>query len=147
MKFRKIALITIILTFALALSSCAAMKEAAALTEYDFDTDKVSSVNAIIGAEREVTSVSTGTSNGTQYKEYTYQTETKSDDLTAYAEYLTGAGWIPLDDFNINDSEGTGRLAIQSADEGKILIMTLTFSESEYTVRIEKGVGELTPKE
>jgi hypothetical protein len=122
------------------------LKDAAALTEYDFETDKVSSVNSVIGDEREVTGVKSGSSNGIQYKEYTYKTESTGDDLLAYANHLLEAGWIPLDNFNVTDSDGTGRLAIQSADEGKILIMTLTFQEGEYTIRTEKSEGALTPK-
>ena len=61
--FKKvISIISLILVSAVLFSACG---NAAKLTEYDFGTDKVPSVNAVIGEERIVTGAETGTSNGT----------------------------------------------------------------------------------
>jgi hypothetical protein len=96
--------------------------------------------------ERKVTGVSTGTDNGAQYKEYTYESSTVSDDLIAYIidDLVESGGWVALVDFNLNDVPGTGQIATESKDEGKILIMDITYENSGYTIKITKTVGELT---
>lgn len=144
MKRKSIVLLSFLLVSTLVLSACSALSDAAELTEYDFGTDKVPSVNAVIGAERKVTGVSTGTSNGTQYKEYTYETASMQEDLGTYLNYLMEAGWIPINDFNTNDGVGEAQLAIESLDAGKVLAVTVAFEASSYTVRVQKGDGTLT---
>ena len=145
MKRKCIAVLLIVLIFTLLLSACGALRAAAQLTEYDFDTDKIPSVNAVIGEERRVTGVSTGFANGTQYKEYTYETASMQEDLGEYLNFLMDGGWVPVNDFNTNDGEGEAKLATESADAGKILVVTVVFESSKYTVRIEKAEGTLTP--
>ena len=94
------SIIAVALAAAFILVGCS---NAAKLTEYDFGTDKVPSVNAVIGEERKVTGVSTGTENGVRYKQYTYETETMIDDLGTYYTHLSELGWIVTKDFNLAD--------------------------------------------
>ena len=143
MKRKNIAILSLILIATLLLSACG---NAAKLTEYDFGADKIPSVNAVIGEERKVIGVSTGTSNGTQYKEYTYATDSMFEDLAPYLTSLIESGWIPIVDYNLNDGTGKAQLAIESADAGKILIITVKFEAKKYEIRVEKGTGTLTPK-
>ena len=142
MKRKSLVILSIVLMLALLMSACG---NAAKLTEYDFGTDKVPSVNAVIGEERKVTGVSTGTSNGNQYKKYTYETESMLQDLAPYLTSLMEDGWIAVNDYNLNDGTGTAQLAIESADAGKILVITVTFDAKSYEVLIEKATGTLTP--
>lgn len=144
MKRKSTAILSFVLACVLLLNGCGALSDAAELTEYDFGTDKIPSVNAVIGAERKVTGVSTGTSNGTQYKAYTYETGSMQEDLTTYLGSLMDAGWIPIADFNLNDGTGEALLAIESADAGKILVLTATFEQGKYEIKTEKAEGTLT---
>ena len=117
---------------------------AAKLTEYDFGTDKVPSVNAVIGEERKVSGVGSGTTNGIQHKQYTYKTTSMVDDLAVYTTYLRNNGWAVIESYNFNNGKGIAQLAIESADKGKILIMSIDFKEDQYEIKVEKTKGTLT---
>ena len=123
---------------------------ASKLTEYDFGTDKIPSINAIIGETRKVTGVSAGTSVSTsgsaQYKQYDYETASMVKDLMAYWAYLQSNGWLALKDFNLNASSGEMEVGKESADNGKILIISVKFEQSGYTIKITKVAGTLTRK-
>ena len=128
-----------------------ATDSASKLTEYDFGTDKIRSINAVIGETRKVTGVSTGvsasTSGSSQYKQYDYETASMGKDLTTYwTTYLQSNGWTPIKDFSLNASKGEMQIAKESADSGKILIMLVEFEQSKYTIKITKGEGTLTRK-
>jgi len=142
---KKIIATTLLLAvFILLLGGCGMFDDAAKLTEYDFGTDKVPTINKVIGEERKVTGISTGTENDVQYKQYTYQTSSMLEDLSAYSAYLQENGWIVTKDYNLNDGVGEMQLAIESADAGKILVISVAFEANQYAVRINKLVGELT---
>jgi len=141
MKRKTIAIISMVLVSALLLSACGAAQQ---LTEYDFGADKVPSVNAVIGAERKVTGVDTGTSNGVQYKQYTYESETPLDDLITYTVYLRNNGWVVTKDYDLTIGVGEAQLAMDSADSGKILVMSIAFEGNYYAIRINKLDGSLT---
>ena len=144
MMRNKIAvLIMLLFAFTLLLCACGAAEK---LTEYDFGPDKIPSVNAVIGETRKVTGLSTGTSNGVRYKEYTYITSTMVEDLAEYSGYLRSIGWLVINDYNFTTGSGEARLATESADSGMIIIVSITFEASRYTIRINKLEGELTPK-
>ena len=141
MKKTQIAVILLLLIPALLFSACGA---AAKLTEYDFGTDKVPSVNAVLGDARKVTGVATGTDNGVQYKQYTYQSETTLDDLIKYTVYLRNNGWTVTKDYDLTISSGEAQIAKESADSGKILVMSIAYDGNSYAVRINKLEGSLT---
>ena len=134
-------IITLILAATFLLTGC---DSAAKLTEYDFGTDKIPSINAVIGAERKVIGVSTGTENGVTYKQYTYETATTVDDLSTYYYHLSDLGWVVTEDFNLNEGSGKMQLGLESADAGKILIISVDFTPSRYAIRINKLDGSLT---
>jgi hypothetical protein len=144
MKTRIIAITLLVFALSLLFSGCAMFDDAAKLTEYDFDTDKVATINAVLGEQRKVIGISTGTENGVQYKQYTYQTESMMDDLIAYSLYLQEHGWIITEDYNLNDAKGEMQFAIDSADAGKILVISVAFEQTQYAIRVNKLVGELT---
>ena len=141
MKGKIFASISLILILMLLLCSCGS---AAKLTEYDFGSDKVPSVNAVIQQERKVTGVDVGTNNGVQYKQYTYETTTMVDDLAVYTTYLRNSGWEVTKDYDFTEGSGMAELAINSADSGKVLVMSIAFEPYTYAIRVNKLVGELT---
>ena len=59
--------------------------------EYKLGNDTIKSVKAIV-AERQVTSVSKETSNGTKPTVIEYKSSTVQDDLIAYTQYLRSDG-------------------------------------------------------
>jgi hypothetical protein len=134
------------LTLVLALPGCGALKKAQELQAYEFGADSILSVNAVVG-ERKVTGVSAGTANGAQYKEYTYESSAASSDLIAYiiGELIKNGGWTALVDFSLNELPGTGQIAAVSKDEGKILIMDISYKNEGYAIKITKTAGTLTP--
>lgn len=135
----------LLLAALLSLSACAgAMDDAGKLMEYDFGTDKIPTINAVLGAERKVTGVDVGTSDGVQYKEYSYQSTSMSDDLAAYTMHLRDNGWIVIKEYNFNQAPGEGQIAIESADAGKILIISIAYDTAGYAIRVNKLEGELT---
>ena len=125
-----------------------AIDSASKLTEYDFGTDKVRSINAVIGETRKVTGVSTGTSvtpsGSMRYKQYTYETASMVKDLSVYSDYLQKNGWLVIKSYNLTDHNGEMQLATNSADNGKILIMSVAFEQDKYAIKITKATGTLT---
>ena len=138
---KTIAIASLLLASAFLLTACG---NAAKLPAYELGSDKVPSVYAVIGEERKVTGVSAGTSNGVQYKEYTYETASMLEDLVTYTKYLRDNGWLVTEAYNLETGSGTAQLATQSADAGKILIMSIEFKLNSYTIKIEKGAGTLS---
>ena len=139
---KAITVISLLLVTLLLFSAC---ESAEKLTEYAFGPDKVASINAVLGENRKVSGVSTGTKNGVQYKEYTYETSSMVDDLAAYSSHLQNNGWLVVKDYNFADGKGEAQLAIESADNDKILVVSIVFDTSRYTIRVDKLKGSLTP--
>jgi len=142
MSKRILSLAVLAAILILALSACG---NAEKLTEYDFDTDKVPSINTIIGETRKVTGVSVGIDNGVRYKQYTYRSNSMFDDLLTYSVHLRESGWMVLKEYDLNDGEGEMQLGLNSADEGKIMIISIAFYSGGYVIRVNKLEGTLTP--
>lgn len=123
------------------LSSCSILSDAAKLQSYDFDTDSVTSITSVVG-ERTVTNVSTGSGTGGQYKEYTYNTDSAVADIQAYINSLQNQGWVVTQNDGDANS-GTVQLGIESADDGMIILVTITFTADSYTVNVNKSEGTL----
>ncbi len=134
-------LLTIVLM--LALSGCgAALKEAATLSAYEMGAESIPSVTSIVG-EREVTGVESGTNNGVMSKQYTYISDTVYDDLLAYVTEMMNQGWLVTQDIDLNVVPGSGELGKKSVDEGQILLVSFTYEDSGYVIKIVKGEGTI----
>ncbi|MCL2678640.1 MAG: hypothetical protein FWE85_06275 [Clostridiales bacterium] len=142
MRKRVLSLIALAAIFTLLLTACGS---AAKLTEYSFGTDKVPAVNAVIGEERKVRGVEIGIANGVRYRQYTYQSDSVLDDLLTYSLYLQDNGWLVIPEGDLYGGEGEMRLARDSADEGKILIISVEFYPGGYVIRVNKLAGSLPP--
>ena len=146
-KLLKIAAVLVILGAILVGYVFYTISSASKLTEYDFGLDKIPSINAIIGEERKVTKVGSGVSTSSgQSKEYTYESASVPKDLLAYSQYLRSKDWLVTRDFNLNASNGVMELATESADKGKILVVSVAFDQKQYVVKITKADGTLTRK-
>lgn len=140
MNKKAIAMIALFLGIALLLCACGSAEK---LAEYEMGDDKVQSINAVIGETRKVTGVSTGTNNGVQYKEYDYETKSMVDDLAAYFTYLQENGWLATKDYDLAAGKGEAQFATESAESGKILVMSFAFDAGKYTIRVNKLEGTL----
>ncbi len=112
--------------------------------EYKLGNDTIKSVKAIV-AERQVTSVSKETSNGTKPTVIEYKSSTVQDDLIAYTQYLRSDGGFTLTkDMDLTVPTSSVQLAKESADSDKILVMTIDYTPFGYTITIQKGERSLT---
>lgn len=144
MKKRIIVIIGLLLISALALTGCGA---AAQIQEYEMDDDTIPSINSVVG-ERTVVGVETSISNGVPSKQYTYSSTSVFDDVFAYIKVLVEQeGWLIIKDYNLNVTPGSAQFGKQSNEEGKILILTIDYEDTEYVVKIMKTEGTLELKE
>ena len=121
------------------------LSNAAKLQTYDFGSDKIPSFNSVVG-DRKVTGVSSGSStNGVQQKEYTYEIQSRDDDLDAYFNALKAAGFLVLKPMDGNTLTGSMQLGIASADEGQIILIDLSWDNAKVSVSLTKGDGTITP--
>jgi len=140
-----IVLIVVILGVMFLIVLPATLNSAAKLQTYDFGSDKVPSFNSAVG-ERKVTGVgSSSSASGTQQKDYTYETQSRDDDLDAYFNALKAAGFLVLKPMDGNTLKGSMQLGIASADEGKIILLELSWDSARISVVLTKGDGTITP--
>ena len=141
-KKRLVLFVGVFVMLACLLSGCSILNNAAKLQEYDFDSDKVPTVNSVVG-ERKVTNVETSISNGVQEKRYTYQSDSVTDDLAQYTQSLRNNGWVVTQSYDLSSTPGTAELGKLSADSDKILLLSISYTGSDYTIKITKGEGTL----
>ena len=121
------------------------LNSAAKLQAYDFGVDKIPSFTSVVG-ERKVTGVgSSSSTNGVQQKNYTYETLSRDNDLDAYYDALKAGGFLVLKPMDGNALKGSMQLGIASADEGKIILIDLSWDNAEFSVALAKGDGTITP--
>lgn len=137
--FLLVGIIVLALAASMALSGCSA---AAKLQEYDFDTDKIPTINSVVG-ERKVTGVETSTTNGVPQKQYTYESTTVRDDLIAYTSHLLDNGWLVTQDIDYDVTPGSAQLGKESVDSGKLLVLSIAYQDTHYAIKITKTEGTL----
>ncbi|MDR0671550.1 MAG: hypothetical protein LBF64_04475 [Oscillospiraceae bacterium] len=121
------------------LSACAGEDaDPAALKTYDFGRDKVPSITAVVG-ERTVTEVASEGKNEFPSKQYTYQSNSVADDLSQYTQLLQEQAWTTTGDgYNLKESPGSAQFVKESADNGQILILFITYEENQYAIKVTK---------
>jgi hypothetical protein len=140
---KKATLVMVSLLLVLALAGCGAvLTDAAKLQEYDVSGDTIPSITSVVG-EREVTGVESSTSNGVKSTQYTYVSDTVYDDLWAYVQQLMDDGWLVTKAIDLAVVPGSGELAAKSADEGKIVLLSFSYDDAGYIIKITKGKGTL----
>ena len=145
MKMKNIVVVSALLCAMLLLGACQILDNAAKLQEYDFGSDKVPTINAVVG-ERKVTGVETSTTNGAPQKQYTYSSTSVTSDLASYAQHLRDHGWIVTQDYNFYTIPGSAQLAKESADDGKVLVLSIAYENAKYAIKISKIEGTLEMK-
>lgn len=129
--------------FALMLAGCGtALKEAARLSEYEIGGESIPSITSLVG-EREVTGVEASTNNGIASKQYTYVSSSVYDDLLAYVKLLMENGWLVTKDIDLNVVPGSGELGRKASEEGQILMVSFSYEEGKYAIKVTKGKGTI----
>jgi len=141
-----IVVIAVVLVVTILLVSKNALDSAAKLQTYDFgDNDKIPSLTSVVGA-RKVAGVSSGSStNGVREKSYTYETETLNEDLDAFVASLQTNSFLITKSLDGNALKGSIQLGINSIDEGKIILVDLSWDNTRIVVQMTKGDGTITP--
>ena len=147
-KVLKIALIIIVCIIVLAIIvgiiAYGSINSVANADEYKIGNDTISSIKAVI-EERNVTSVSTETSNGITTQSIEYESDTVQEDISKYVEYLrTEGGFLLTEDADLSKVPSTVQLGKESNDSGQIIRMTINYDESSYTIIIQKGKWSVT---
>ena len=146
MKVAKfLAILLLLVASWLLLCACGGpLSDAAKLKELDFGSDKVPTINAVLGQERKVTAVDVGTNNGAPFKQYTYSSTSVTQDLSVFAKHLRDKGWVVVKDYNFEKIPGMASLAIESSESGKILYMSIAYEKDKYAIKVTKAKGTLT---
>ncbi|MDR0382155.1 MAG: hypothetical protein LBH86_09230 [Oscillospiraceae bacterium] len=134
-----LAFIFVAVLFSCLLSACTvADTDPSALETYDFGRDKVPSVTSVVG-RRTVTDVESEGKNEFPSRQYTYQSDSVSDDLSQYIQRLQEQAWTATGvGYNLEESPGSAQFFKESADEGQILTVFITYEDNEYAIKVTK---------
>lgn len=115
---------------------------------YNLSGDIIPSMKSVVG-QRKITGVSTNIGGGIEQKEYTYVgVSNVIDDLFKYMNYLgANEGFITTQDYDLTKPTGKIQLGKQAKDEGEIILINIEYYLGGYKITIEKGVGQIRPKE
>ena len=141
-KIKVVFIVVTICALALVLCACSVLNDAAKLQSYDFDNDSVPSITSVVG-DRDVTGTKKGTGTDGVYQEYTYKTDSVIEDIQAYINKLQSQGWVITIIEDDGASSGTVQLGNESSDSGKIILLTIDYGASSYTLNIKKSTGTL----
>jgi len=147
LKGRKNLAIMVVVTLLLVVhtTGCDILENTAKMQEYEMGDDKIPSINAVVGDERQATDVESGfTSEGVQYKQYSYMSGTVTDDLQSYTQHLKDIGWVVTKDYNLTHITGEVELAKESVEDDTVLVMAIVYETGKYEVRINKFRGTVT---
>lgn len=112
---------------------------------YQFGKDKVASIISVVG-ERTVTNVESQGKNEFPSKQYTYRSDSVSDDLTQYIQFLQDAGWTMAGaSYDLETPPGMAQFVKESVDEGQILTLRIDYEETQYTIKITKAEALINP--
>lgn len=106
---------------------------------YTMGEDRIPSVKAAIG-ERDIHSVSKTSENGLVTHTYGFRSDSAESDVLAYSEYL-----VEQSGFTETSMDSSGIIyAKKSLEEGKIIVITLSYTAFDYTITLQKGKGSLS---
>lgn len=136
-------MMSLLMVLTMMLTGCgAALKDAANLTNYELRDDLIPSITSVVG-ERKVTGVESSIDNGAVTKQYTYSSASVYDDLWAYVQKLMDDGWLVTQDIDLNVIPGSGQLGKVSNEEGQILLVSFTYDDSGYIIKLIRGNGTI----
>lgn len=121
-----------------ALISCSLCACESKDANYKFGKDKIASITSVVG-ERTLTGTEYEGKNEFPTVEYSYQSSSVADDLSQYIQYLKEQGWTAAGaDYDLATPPGLAQFVKESAEDGWILNLRLSYSENAYKIRIAK---------
>ena len=149
---KKLIGITMILTF-LGASCVCASGAGTTKEEYTLGNDKISSITKVVG-QRNVLKSDSVTTNGVTAMTIVYSTDPNdhtqaANDVGKYFQYLmANENFLALKSFNHLPYEGGAEMsfAIDSVDQGEIIILNIDYNTKGYTLKFKKSPGKLTRK-
>jgi type III secretory pathway component EscR len=112
--------------------------------EYKLGDDTIKSIKTIVG-KRKLTFTSSKVSNDVTEKEYVYKSDTVREDLEEYVEYLIDEEeFLIIKSIDLTKKSSTFQLGKESEDSDEIILMTIDYNSSGYTINMVKGEGTLT---
>lgn len=107
---------------------------------YEMGKDSIPSVKAVVG-ERKIASVSKAITNGVTKHTYGYLSQSAETDVLEYSSYLVEQAGFAVTDLGQKDAPV---LARTSVEDGKVVLVIIEYTASEYYVTLQKGEGTLT---
>lgn len=109
-----------------------------ALKTYTVEDESVPSLDSIVGF-REISKSGSGISYGEPYVEVEYQSESAKDDLLQYLYTLVGSGFVFIKtEGDFQNGDGIVQLGIESAIDGKTLVITIDTTLHSNSVRLQR---------
>lgn len=107
---------------------------------YTISGDSITSIKAVIG-KRSITSYTSNIGGGLEEKKYEYNNVTDvKEDIFRYVDYLCETdGFRILSSVDFTQPKGRVLLEKNSIDKKKVILITIEYSLSNYTITIEKG--------
>lgn len=112
-----------------------------ALLTYSVDGESIPSIDSVVGF-REISGSESGFSKGSPFVKVHYQSASVLADLQAYVTALIDGGWAAIE-LSGDDSGGMILLATESAQDGKLLMVTAEYTTGAYSVLTQRSDGTL----
>ena len=114
-----------------------------ALQTYYLDDETIPSVDSVVGF-RVISNTEAGfsVSLGGPFVKVHYQSGSALADLRAYANALTDNGWAATA-LSDDESGGTIQLAVESTQDGKLLMITAEYTADTYSILAQRADGSL----
>lgn len=107
---------------------------------YKMGEDNIPSIRLVVG-ERKLKGTSSSIENGIIKKLYEYQSETASDDISQYKQYLSEKeGYLVV---KLENQDNILTYGKESIDEGEIILINIDSTPFGYTINLIKGKGEI----
>jgi len=105
---------------------------------YQFDKDKIPSINSVVG-ERKITAVEDIDRNEFPTLQFTYESDSVFEDLSQYTQLLKDQGWTAAGAYDdLQTPPGIVHLYKESSEENWMLNIRISYEENQYTVRVTK---------
>ncbi len=140
-----IIIIVVIAVFAIIHIMIESINKMKTLDYYKIDNEKVTAITNVVG-KREVNGFSSSIKNGITSKEYRYKNvQNTRSDINLYIKELVKNEFINTTNIDLSDTSDKIKLAKKSIENNKIILVTISYNEHNYTIKIEKGKGSIQP--
>ncbi len=111
---------------------------------YTIGNEKIPTITAIVG-QRKIDYIKSNEKKNIETKIIKYKNikNANSDVQNYVSELIDNQNFINTTDINLNADTGNIKLAKQSSDKDKIILLTIDYKKESYTIKIQKGLGSI----